>query len=270
MRNVAFGQYYPTGSFIHKLDPRTKLFAGIVFIAAAFVADSYWAYLACYAFLIFVILVSKIPIFQVLKTIKSIFFIVLLSVALNVFFHHEGKVLWSWWKIRITVGGLLYSGQIILRLMFLVLSTSLITLTSTPTELTDGLEKIMTPLKYLRFPVHDVAIIMSIALRFIPTLMEETDKITMAQKARGAKFDTGGPFARAKALLPVLIPLFVSAFRRADELALALDARCYNATDARTKMKILRFGWKDLTALLFLALFMTVIVFFRLGFFGLL
>ena len=154
--------------------------------------------------------------------------------------------------------------------MFLVISTSLITLTSTPTELTDGLEKIMTPLRYLKFPVHDVAIIMSIALRFIPTLMEETDKITMAQKARGAKFDTGGPLARAKALLPVLIPLFVSAFRRADELALALDARCYNATEARTKMKILRFSLRDLTAFLSLALFLTVVILLRLGFFGLL
>lgn len=270
MRNVAFGQYYPTGSFIHKLDPRTKLFAGLVCIASAFVADSYWAYLACYIFLITVILVSRIPIFQVLKTVKSIFFIILLSVILNVFFHDEGKVLWEWWKIKITVGGLLYSGQIILRLMFLVISTSLITLTSTPTELTDGLEKAMAPLRYLKFPVHDVAIIMSIALRFIPTLMEETDKITMAQKARGAKFDTGGPLARAKALLPVLIPLFVSAFRRADELALALDARCYNATDARTKMKILRFSWRDLTAFLCLALFLATVISLRLGFFGLL
>ncbi len=270
MRNVAFGQYYPTDSPIHKLDPRTKLFAGAISIAAAFVADSYWAYLACYAFLFIVILVSKIPVFQVLKTVKSIFAIILISVILNVFFHDEGKVLWAWWKIKITVGGLLYSGQIILRLMFLVLSTSLITLTSTPTELTDGLERFLTPLKYLRFPVHDVAIIMSIALRFIPTLMEETDKITMAQKARGAKFDVGGPLARAKALLPVLIPLFVSAFRRADELAFALDARCYNATEARTKMKVLRFGWRDLTATLCLALFLTVVIFLRLGFFGLL
>ena len=270
MRNVAFGQYYPTGSFIHKLDPRTKLFAGLVCIAAAFVADSYWAYLACYVFLLISILVSRIPILQVLKTVKSIFFIVLISVILNIFFHDEGKVLWAWWKIKITVGGLLYAGQITLRLMFLVISTSLITLTSTPTELTDGLEKIMTPLRYLKFPVHDVAIIMSIALRFIPTLMEETDKITMAQKARGAKFDTGGPLARAKALLPVLIPLFVSAFRRADELALALDARCYNATEARTKMKILRFSLRDLTAFLSLALFLTVVILLRLGFFGLL
>ena len=270
MRNVAFGQYYPTGSFIHRLDPRTKLFSGIVFVAAAFVADSYWAYLACYAFLLFVILVSKIPILQILKTVKSIFAIILISVFLNIFFRTDGKVLFSWWRITITTGGLLYSGQIALRLMFLVLSTSLITLTATPTELTDGLEKFMSPLKRLRFPVHDVAIIMSIALRFIPTLMEETDKITMAQKARGAKFDVGGPIARAKALLPVLIPLFVSAFRRADELAFALDARCYNATDARTKMKILRFGWKDLTAFLFLALFLTVIILMRLGLFGLL
>ncbi len=257
-RNVAFGQYYPTGSVIHRLDPRTKLFAGVVFIVCAFLASSYWAYLICYAFLFSVVLLSKIPPLQVLKTVKAVLAIVVVSVLINLFFYDEGTVLFSWWKIKITDGGLLYAGKMVLRIMFLVLSTSMITLTSTPTELTDGLEKIMTPLKYLRFPVHDVAIIMSIALRFIPTLMEETDKIIMAQKARGASFDHGGIVARAKAMLPILIPLFVSAFRRADELALALDARCYNATEARTKMKVLRFTWADLTAFLVLTACLTI------------
>ncbi len=270
MRNVAFGQYYPKDSFVHKLDPRTKLFAGLVFIAAAFVADSYWCYLVCYAFLAAVVVASKVPPLHLVKTVKAVLAIVLISVVINALFYDGEHVLVSWWKIRITEEGLLFSGQMVLRIMFLVLSTSLITMTTTPTELTDGLEKIMSPLRYLRFPVHDVAIIMSIALRFIPTLMEETDKIIMAQKARGAKFDNGSLIARAKAMLPILIPLFVSSFRRADELALALDARCYNATEARTKMKVLSFRLSDLAAFLILCAFLVLTVFFRLGFFGLL
>ena len=156
-----------------------------------------------------------------------------------------------------------------LRIIFLVISTSMLTFTSTPMALTDGMESIMKPLKIIRFPVHDVAVIMSTALRFIPTLLEEVNKIVMAQKARGAHFDNGGLVKRAKALLPVLIPLFVSTFRRADELALALDARCYNATPNRTKMKPLHFSWRDLVAFFCLAAFLTIIILLKLGFFGL-
>ena len=223
-REIVFGQYYPASSFIHRLDPRIKLFAVLVFIVAVFLCDSFYAYAACYAFLLIVILVSRVPILSVLKTVKAILFIIILTAIINVFFYKDGNVLWEWKFLRITDGGLIYAAKMALRIIFLVVSTSMLTFTSTPMALTDGMESLMKPLAFLRFPVHDVAVIMSTALRFIPTLMEEVNKIIMAQKARGAHFDTGGLFKRAKALLPVLIPLFVSTFRRADELAMALDA----------------------------------------------
>ena len=270
MKDVTFGQYYPSGSVVHRMDARVKILLMIAYIAAIFFISSYFGYALTALLILALSLISKIPITKIFKTVSRITVIVIITALLNLLFVKDGKVLAHWWIFTITDYGVNYAIMMALRLVFLVIGTSFLTLTTTPTELTDGLESLMSPLKYVKIPVHDVAVIMSIALRFIPTLMEETDKITMAQKARGAKFDTGGPFARAKALLPVLIPLFVSAFRRADELAFALDARCYNATDARTKMKILRFGWKDLTAFLFLALFLTVIAFFRSGFFGLL
>lgn len=268
-KEIVFGQYYPASSFIHRLDPRIKLFAVLVFIVAVFLCDSFYAYAACYAFLLIVILVSRVPILSVLKTVKAILFIIILTAIINVFFYKDGNVLWEWKFLRITDGGLIYAAKMALRIIFLVVSTSMLTFTSTPMALTDGMESLMKPLAFLRFPVHDVAVIMSTALRFIPTLMEEVNKIIMAQKARGAHFDTGGLFKRAKALLPVLIPLFVSTFRRADELAMALDARCYNATPHRTKMKPLRFSYRDLIAFIALAAFMTLIVLLKLGFFGL-
>lgn len=270
MRDVAFGQYYPADSVLHRLDPRTKLLAGIVYIVAVFLCESYWAYLACFLFLLVVALVSKVPVSSILKSIKAVLFVVLITVIINVFFYKDGKVLWSWWRLAVTDGGLIFASKMAMRLLFLVVSTSLITFTTTPVTLTDGLESLLTPLKWVRFPVHDVAIIMSIALRFIPTFTEEIDKIMMAQKARGACFDNGNLFKRAKALLPVLIPLFVSAFRRADELALAMDARCYNATDKRTKMKRLRFAPRDLVCGLATAVFLALIIIIKCGFFGLL
>ncbi|MGN1042982.1 MAG: energy-coupling factor transporter transmembrane component T family protein [Christensenellales bacterium] len=270
MRDVAFGQFYPTDSVIHKLDPRTKLIASIIYIVAVFLSESYWAYLACFSFLAIVILVSRIPVKSVLKSVKAVLFVVLITVIINVFFYKNGTVLWSWWKIKITDQGLIFASKMAMRLIFLVLSTSLVTFTTTPVNLTDGLESLLTPLKWIRFPVHDVAVIMSIALRFIPSFTEEIDKIMMAQKARGACFDNGNLIKRAKALLPVLIPLFVSAFRRADELALAMDARCYNATDKRTKMKSLKFALRDLFCALFVAVFLALVIIIRCGFFGLL
>lgn len=269
MRDIAFGQYYPTNSPIHKLDPRTKLLAGLVYIVAIFLCESYWAYLVGFAFLLIVTLVSRVPIKSVLKSIKAVLFVVLFTVIINVFFHRGGNVLWSWWKLSITDGGLIFASKMAMRITFLVISTSLTTFTTTPVNLTDGLESLLTPLKWIKFPVHDVAVIMSIALRFIPSFIEEIDKIMMAQKARGACFDNGNLLKRIKALLPVLIPLFVSAFRRADELALAMDARCYNATDKRTKMKKLKFTYLDLVAAIVTAIFLALIIMMRCGFFGL-
>ncbi len=267
-RNMSFGQYYPGESFIHKLDPRTKLVASIIYIVAVFLANNYWGFLGCFIFLAVCCVVSKIPIKNILKTIKAILFIVLMTAVLNIFFYDSGKVLVDWWIVKITSGGLIFASYMAMRLTFLVVGTSLVTLTTTPMNLTDGLESLMKPLKYIKFPVHDVAVIMSIALRFIPTLMEEIDKIIMAQKARGANFDTGNLMQRAKALMPILIPLFVSTFRRADELALALDARCYNATPNRTKMKKLQFSTLDIIASLVTVVFLILMILLRVGVFG--
>lgn len=267
-RNIAFGQYYPTSSPIHKMDPRTKLFSAIIFIVAIFLCESFYSYAVCYGFLLIVILVSRVPLLSILKTIKAVVFIVLFTFILNLFFYKEGEPLFSWWIFSMTLEGVFYSIKTALRIIFLVISTSMITFTTTPMALTDGMESILSPLKKIKIPVHDIALIMSIALRFIPTLMEEVDKIIMAQKARGAHFDNGGLIKRAKAMLPIIIPLFVSTFRRADELAMALDSRCYNATENRTKMKSLKFGLVDLFGTLAVLAFLTVMILFKVGIFG--
>ncbi|MBO7156708.1 MAG: energy-coupling factor transporter transmembrane protein EcfT, partial [Clostridia bacterium] len=204
-----------------------------------------------------------------LKSVKAIIFIVIIMAIINLFTVREGTVLWSWWKIIITLEGVFTAVKLALRLIFLVMGTALLTYITTPMALTDGMESLMYPLSLIKVPTHDIAIIMSIALRFIPILMEEVDKIMMAQKARGACFDRGGLLQRAKALLPVLIPLFVSAFRRADELALALDARCYNATPNRTKYKQAKFTWRDLIASIFTAIFIALVVAINNNFWGL-
>ncbi|MFW5779926.1 MAG: energy-coupling factor transporter transmembrane component T family protein, partial [Bacillota bacterium] len=237
-KGITFGQFYPGESFLHKMDPRVKILLAIVYIIAVLLCQTFYSYLVIFVFLIGLILVAQVPVKSVIKSIKGILYLVILTASINILFFREGQVLFEFWFITVTLDGLMFSAKMAMRLVFLVIGTTMVTLTTTPMNLTDGMESLMSPLKVVKFPVHDVAIIMSIALRFIPSLMEEIDKIMMAQKARGASFDTGGLIARAKALLPILIPLFVSAFRRADELALALDARCYNATDKRTKMKV--------------------------------
>lgn len=264
MRDITFGQFYPGESFLHRMDPRAKLILSMVYIVTVFLCQTFYSYLAVFGFLVFIVALSKVPAKSVLKSVKGILFLVLITVVINILFYREGNVLFKLWIIIITEEGLIFSAKMALRLLFLVVGTTLITLTTTPMHLTDGMESLMSPLKVIKFPVHDVAIIMSIALRFIPSLMEEIDKIMLAQKARGAAFDTGGLVARAKALLPVLIPLFVSAFRRADELALALDARCYNATPHRTKMKVLKFGYRDGLAALFCIAFLTGIILMKI------
>lgn len=259
MRDVSFGQYYPTGSIVHRLDPRAKVIFSIIFMVTIFFVVSYVGYAVVALFLATVCLISKIPIKNVLKSVKAILFIMLFTAIINIFFYDSGKVLVEWWVIKITLGGIDFAIKMALRISLLVMGTSLLSFTTTPMELTDAIESLLKPLKYIKVPVHDIALIMSIALRFIPGLMDETDKIMMAQKARGAEIDTGGLVKKVKAMLPVLIPLFVSAIRRADELADALDARCYNATEHRTKMKLLKLSLKDLTALLFVAAFATLI-----------
>lgn len=263
LKDITFGQYYPGTSFIHKMDPRAKLVLSVAFIVAVFICRTFISYACAFAFIVLITVVSRVPLKCVLRSVKAILFLVIFTALINIFFYREGEVLFQWWRIIITKEGLIFSAKMAMRLIFLVLGTTNVTLTTTPMSLTDGLESLLTPLKWIKIPVHDLAIIMSIALRFIPSLMEEIDKITKAQKARGASFDTGGLAARAKAMIPVLIPLFVSAFRIAEELALALDARCYNATPNRTKMKELKFSWRDILATLVVAGLITAIAFVR-------
>ena len=259
-RDVSFGQYYPTNSVVHRLDARVKLVLTLMYVIGIFFVNSYFGFMLTAAVLIAIILIAKLPMVSVLKSVKGVLFIVLFTAILNLFLIKDGEVLVHWQIFTITKNGVHTTIKMVLRLVLLISGASLLSLTTTPVELADGVESLMSPLKLVKVPVRDIAMIMSIALRFIPTLFEETNKIISAQKARGASFDTGGLFARAKALLPVLIPLFVNSFRRADELAFAMDARCYNATEKRTKMKKAKIGLGDVIAALFMCSFFVVIL----------
>lgn len=249
MRDISFGQYYPTNSPIHRLDPRAKLIFTLLYMVFIFFVNSYATYLLVAVFLLSTTLLAKVPIKALFKSIKAITFLILLTMILNLVMYKKGTVLAEWWIFTITDIGIDNAFKLAFRLIFLIMGTSLLTFTTTPMELTDGIESLLKPLKYIKVPVHDIAMTMSIALRFIPSLMDETDKIIMAQKARGSAIDNGKFHEKIKSLVPILIPLFVSAFRRADELSDALDARCYNATKNRTKMKKLSFRLQDLIAL---------------------
>lgn len=260
MKDMAFGQYYPTGSVIHRIDPRAKLVFVLLFIIFIFFIVSYTSYLAVFLFLTATIIIARIPFRSILKSIRGVLFLVLFTAVLNLFLSSGETVYASWWIFTISLEGINFAVKMALRLIFLVIATAILTLTTTPMELTDGLESLLKPLKYIKVPVHDIALIMSTALRFIPNLMEETDKIMMAQKARCAAIDTGKTTERIKAMVPILIPLFVSAFRRADELADALDSRCYKASPNRTKYKQLKFAWRDLIALVIIAALITLIM----------
>ena len=267
-RDIAFGQYYPTGSVVHRMDPRMKLLLTIMFVVAIFFVNTYFGFMLTAAVLILIILIAKLPMLSVLKSVRAIIFIVIFAAVINLFMIRNGEVLWSWKALQITDQGVHTTIKMTLRLVLLISGASLLTLTTTPVEIADGTESLIRPLALIKVPVHDIAMIMSIALRFIPTLFEETQKIISAQKARGASFDTGGLIARAKALLPVLIPLFVNSFRRADELAFAMDARCYNATEKRTKMKVMRFGAADFVAFFLIAAYFVAVLLDRYYFGG--
>jgi energy-coupling factor transport system permease protein len=263
MRDVTFGQYYPVDSFVHKCDPRTKILFLIVYIAAVFSAKNFYGLGACAAVFLVAVLASKVPFKSVLKSIKGIIFLLLFTAVLNLFFYAGETVLWQWGIIKITKEGIYYTVFLASRLFLLVTGSAILTLTTTPVSLTDGLESLLYPLKLIRFPVHELALIMSIALRFIPILTDETTRIMNAQKARGADFETGGLVKRVKAVIPVLIPLLISAFRRADELGDAMDARCYSGSKVRTKYKKLTFTWRDIVALLVAALLLTAVILLR-------
>lgn len=244
-KDMTLGSYFPGDSVIHRLDPRAKLLLVMGYIAAVFIVKDIVMYAPVALFVAMVTLVSRVPLSYLIKSLKPLRWLLVLMFILNVFLTREGEPLLDWRFIHITHGGLVKGVYIILRLVLLVGGTSLLTLTTTPVALTDGLESLLTPLKALKFPAHELAMMMTIALRFIPTLLEEADKIMKAQTARGANFETGGVLKRAKAMVPVLVPLFVSAFRRADELAMAMESRCYHGGEGRTKLHVLRFAARD-------------------------
>ena len=261
IKNVTLGQYFPGDSFVHKLDPRTKLLATIALIAVVFVSSGFAGFVMIAAFVLLTALSTGVHLKFLFKGLKPIMFIIIFTFILNVFFQQTGEVLLQFWVIRITTGGLRMATFMAVRLILLVVASQLLTLTTSPISLTDGLESLMWPASKLGFPGHEIAMMMSIALRFIPTLMDEADKIMKAQKARGANFETGNLIQRARAMIPLLVPLFVGAFRRADELALAMDARCYRGGAGRTRMNQLKYGSRDLIATVaVVALFVLVIL----------
>ena len=259
IRDMTLGQYYPVDSFIHKLDPRTKLFGTMVYIISLFLADGIVGYLVSAVFLAVVIRVSKVPFKFIVKGIKPILFLLLFSVIFNLFLT-DGDTLVSFWIFRITKQGVRLAFFMALRLVFLIMGSSMMTFTTTPNQLTDGLEKSLHFLNYIRIPVHEIAMMMSIALRFIPILIEETDKIMKAQTARGADFENGSLMQKAKGLVPLLVPLFISAFRRATDLAMAMEARCYRGGEGRTKMKPLKYQRADRLVYLFYAGYLALVV----------
>ncbi len=269
MREITLGQYYPVRSVMHSMDARAKLILMIAYVVMIFFVDTFIAYGLVLLFLLFVIAISRVPLLKVLKSLKMIIFLVLFTVIMSTLFYQgqQSDIIWEWGIIKIYGNGLINAGKMSLRLIFLVLGPTMVTYTTTPVELTDGLESLLKPLALIKFPVHELAMIMSIALRLIPTLVEETDKIQNAQKARCADFDSGNIFKRAKAMLPVLIPLFVSSFRRADDLADAMDSRCYRGAKGRTRMKKLKMRARDFIALALFAVFFFVILWIRFNFF---
>lgn len=255
LRDITLGQYYQADSVIHRLDPRVKLGTTILFIISLFVFDGFWGYLVAALFLALVIRLSKVPFRFMVKGMKSIVFLLAITVLFNLFLT-PGEPIVQIWKLTITQEGLRLAVLLSIRLGFLIIGSSVMTLTTTPNQLTDGLEKMLRPLNKIKVPVHEIAMMMSIALRFIPILMEETDKIMKAQLARCADFDSGNLIRRAKGLVPLLVPLFISAFRRANDLAMAMEARCYRGGDHRTKMKPLHYQKRDYIAYMVVACYL--------------
>ena len=249
LKDITLGQYFPGNTVVHRLDPRTKLLMVVVYIVALFLAKWWVSYGVMLAFLVTAVMLSHIKPKALFRGLKPLIVIMVFTALINLFYS-DGEVLVKFWIFRITREGIVQAAFLVLRIMMLVTGTFLLTYTTSPIALTDGMESLLSPLKKLHFPVHELSMMMSIALRFIPTLIEETDKIISAQKARGADFENGNIFRRAKALVPILVPLFVSAFRRADELATAMECRCYHGDEGRTKLKQLHYRARDIITLL--------------------
>lgn len=259
LKDVTLGQFFPGSSLIHRLDPRVKILASIAFIVSLFISSSFYGYGICILFLVWCIRISKISPKMILKSLKPLVIILIFTGVLNMLYT-PGQTLVSFWIFNITREGLYTAAFMMLRIILLITATSMLTYTTSPIALTDGLERLLSPLKRFRIPVHEFAMMMTIALRFIPTLIEETDKIMAAQKARGADFESGNLISRAKALVPILVPLFVSAFRRADELATAMECRLYHGGEGRTRLNTLKMTFQDWRALAFMALFCAIVI----------
>lgn len=259
MRDITIGQFYPADSVLHRLDPRVKLVGTFAFLISLFAGSGILAYAAATVFLAVAIKLSKVPFKMIMKGLKAIIIILLITVSFNLFLT-EGEILFQIGFLKLTKEGISVAFFMGLRLIYLVVGASLMTLTTTPNDLTDGLESVLSPLNKIKVPVHEISMMMSIALRFIPILMEETDRIMKAQKARGADFDSGNIIHKAKAMVPLLVPLFISAFRRANDLAMAMEARCYRGGEGRTKMKPLHYEQRDRIAYVVLVIYLVVMI----------
>lgn len=264
-REITIGQYYPADSGIHALDPRVKLFGTLIYLISIFVADSVIPFVFLAISLAFVIRRSKVPFSYMVKGLRGIVMLLIIAGVFNLFMT-PGQTLFTLGPLSVSDVGLKNAVLMTARMIFLIIGTSIMTLTTTPNQLTDGLETSLTPLSLLNVPVHEIALMMSIALRFIPILVEETDKIMKAQMARGADFETGGLIKKAKAMVPLLVPLFVSAFRRASDLALAMEARCYHGGDGRTKMKPLKYDGRDKRAYICIVAYLVILIVLRVVF----
>jgi energy-coupling factor transport system permease protein len=263
IRDITIGQYYPSESIIHRMDSRLKIMTSLLFIVSLFLVNNFIEYIPVVIFIVLTVKVSKVPFKYILKGLKPILIILIFAFGINIFLT-EGEVIFSFWFLNVTREGLSQAFFMVMRLIFLITGTSLLTLTTSPIMLTDGLENLLKPFKKIGLPAHELAMMMTIALRFIPTLLKETDKIMKAQMARGADFESGNLFKRAKSLIPLLVPLFISAFRRADELAMAMEARCYRGGENRTRLKVLQYTRVDLVGLFFVTIYISSIVVLRM------
>jgi energy-coupling factor transport system permease protein len=250
IKDITLGQYIPGESFIHKLDPRVKIIISLIYIINLFIINNFKGYVLIIAFTAIAILISRVPFKFIYRGLKPTFIMIIITALLNIFMTSGGDIVFQWRFITIYEKGLQLAIFMVIRLVLLIIGTSLLTLTTSPIELTDGIEKLLNPFKKVGVPAHELAMMMTIALRFIPTLMDETDKIMKAQMARGADFETGNIVKRAKSLIPILVPLFISSFRRAEELAMAMEARCYRGGEGRTRMKQLKLEGRDFVACL--------------------
>ena len=260
IRDITIGQYYPSGSKLHSLDPRVKIVCTLLYLISLFLFDNIGGYLVATVFLVFVIRVSKVPFKFIVRGLRPVIMLLMITVLFNLFLTRTGNILVTFWVFQITDYGLKTALLMAIRLIYLILGSSLMTFTTTPNALTDGIESLLGPFQKIKLPVHEIAMMMSIALRFIPILLEETDKIMKAQIARGADLESGNIIQKAKAMIPILVPLFVSAFRRANDLAMAMEARCYRGGDGRTKMKPLVYHKRDYVAYAITILYVVIAV----------